>query len=355
MPGTDLMPSGAMETFTGSNGASPSATNITTALNQGSGGSVTIQGNQLDLKTGTTAFNRTSVRITGLSVSDSEIEFTWTILSLSVAFCGCFVRSNSAIDGGHGYLFSLAPADMTVTRHNPTTTYAGPDLVTNTHGFTAGQVVRTRIALFGNVVRARTWLAANPEPTSVWQIIYTDPSGSGGFTTAGSIGWTVSSATAGSKDFLIDNVDIHDTITPTQATLNATGAITPAGVLGKIPAKKFTGAMTPAGALAKTRVVLKALAGAITPTGLVKKVVAKPLAGTVAPTSILTRTPVKTFAGSITPAALLKRAYVKRFTGAVTPAGSADILNVGRIFGRPGIVVMSLIQRAEATIRHRKG
>jgi len=355
VPGTDLMPSGAMETFTGSNGSSPSATNITTALNQGSGGSVTIQGNQCDLKTGTTQFNRTSIRITGLSVSDSEIEFTWTVLALSVAFCGCFVRSNNLIDGGHGYLFSLEPNDMTVTRHNPTSTYAGPDLVTNTHGFTAGQVVRTRIALFGNVIRVRTWLASNSEPTSVWQITYTDTSGAGGFTTAGSIGWTVSSASAGSKDFLIDNIDIHNAITPTQATLLATGAITPAGALIKTSGKKFAGAITPTGALARTRVVLKALAGAITPAGAFVKVPRKVLLGSVTPTGILVRRPSKLLAGAITPAAILKRAYIKRFTGAITPTGAGVVLGVGRIFGRPGIVVMSLIQRAEVRIRHRKG
>jgi hypothetical protein len=355
MPGTDLMPSGAMETFSGSNGATPSATNITTALNQGSGGSVTIQGNQCDLKTGTTQFNRTSIRITGLSVSDAEVEFTWTVLALSVAYCGFYLRANSPIDSGHGYLFSLEPNDMTVTRHNPTATYAGPDLVTNTHGFTAGQVVKTRVALFGNVIRVRTWLASNSEPTSVWQIIYTDPSGSGGFTTAGSVGWTVSSASAGSKDFLIDSIDIHNAITPSQATLAATGGITPGGVLTKIPAKKFTGAMTPAGAFAKTRVVLKAMAGAITPTGLLAKIPQKALAGNVTPAGILVRRPNKKFAGVIAPAAALKRAYIKRFTGAITPAGVGVVLGVGRIFGRPGIVVMSLIQRAEVRIRHRKG
>lgn len=352
MPGTDLMPSGAMETFTGSNGSSPSATNITTALNEGSGGTVTIQGNQLDLKTGTTQFNRTSVRITGLSVANFEVEFTWTVLALSYAFAACYLRSNSAIDGGQAYMFSLEPNDMTVTRHNPTNTYAGPDLVTNTHGFTAGQVVRTRIALFGNVIRVRTWLASNSEPTSVWQINYTD---TGGFTTAGSVGFTVSSASAGSKDFLIDNVDIHDTITPTQATLNATGAITPAGALIKRANRSFTGAMTPAGALTKSRAVVRAMLGAITPAGALAKRPNKIMAGTVAPVGILVKRPSKLLAGVITPAALLKRAYVKRFTGAVTPAGVTDVLNVGRIFGRPGIVVMSLIKRAEIRIRHRKG
>lgn len=355
MPGTDLMPSGAMETFTGSNGASPSATNITTALNEGSGGSVTIQGNQLDLKTGTTQFNRTSVRITGLSVSDAEVEFTWTVVSLSSAFCGCFLRSNSAIDSGQGYLFTLEPNDMTVSRRNPPNTYSGPDLVTNTHGFTTGQVVRTRIALFGNVIRARTWLASNSEPTSVWQITYTDPTGSGGFTTAGSIGWTISSASAGSKDFLIDNVDIHNAITPTQATLNATGAITPAGVVIKRVNKPFAGAITPAGALAKSRAVVRALAGAITPTGALAKRANKTLAGNVTPAGILVRRPSKLFTGVIAPAALLKRAYVKRFTGSITPAGVGVVLALGRIFGRPGVVVMSLIQRAEIRIRHRKG
>lgn len=354
MTGTDLMPSGAVQTFTGSNGASPSATDITTALNQGSGGSVTIQSNTLQLKTGTTAFNRTSVRITGVSISDGEIEFTWTVPSASVIFMGCFVRANSAIDGGQGYLVSLQAADMTVTRHNPTNTYTGPDLQTITHGFTTGQVVRSRIALFGLRIRARTWLVGNSEPTSLWPIDYTDTVGAGGFTTAGSWGLTASSATSGSQNAFFDDLDLHDTITPTQATLFATGSITPTGALTKKAPKTFAGSITPSGALAKSRSVTRAFAGAITPAGAFIKVPLKVLSGTITPTGAFAKRPAKLLTGSIVPTGILHKRPAKKMSGTITPTGGAVITFIGRIFGRPGVAVMNLLQRATVTIRYRR-
>ncbi len=355
MPGTDLMPTGAAETFTGSNGATPNATNIVVALNQGTGGAITIQSNALRIRTGTAQYNRLSIRLGSVSVSDSEVEFTWTVAATSVLFAHAVLRSNSTIDAGHGYLFSLEPNDMTCTRHNPTTTYAGPDLSTITHGFTAGQVVRTRIALFGNRIRARTWLAANPEPTSAWQMDYTDLAGSGGFTTAGSIGFTASSASAGSKDFFMDDIDVHDTITPTQATLAAGGSITPAGACVKRPNKTFAAAITPTGALTKMRVVVRAFTGAITPTGALMKAFPRLFTGSIAPTGAFAKQASKKFAGATTPAATILRRPNRRFTGSVTPAGVGVTLFLGRVFGRPGQVVMTLIQRAEVRIRYRKG
>lgn len=355
MTGTDLMPSGAQQTFTGSNGATPSTTDITVALNQGSGGGISIQSNQMRIRTGTTAGNRTSVRITGVSVSDCELVFTWTVLSLSVAYSQVFLRANSAIDVGHGYMFSLEPTDMIVTRLNPPTTYAGPDLVTYTHGFTAGQVVRTRIALFGYRIRARTWLASNSEPTNAWQIDYTDPSGSGGFLTAGNIGLSVSSATTGSKDGFFDDVDLFDTITPSQATLAATGGITPAGALTKVITKKTAGTITPAGALTKSRAVPKFFTASITPAGALRKVAPKTFTSSLTPAGALARRTNKSFTGTLVPTATLRRITARRFTGAIVPSGVGAVMFVGRVFGRPGVVVMTLLHNAEVRIRHRRG
>lgn len=355
MPGTDLMPSGAMETFTGSNGSAPNATNITLALNQGSGGGITIQGNQLRIRTGTTQFNRTSVRLTGISLADWEVEFDWVVPSNSINFAQMMCRGGNSIDANEGYIFSLEPNDMTVTRHNPVNTYSGPSLVTDTHGFTTGQLVRTRVAMFGYRIRSRTWLVGDPEPTSVWQIDYTDPSGSGGINQAGAIGWSTSSATSGSKDFFVDNIDLHDTITPSQATLFATGGITPTGVLVKQPRKLFAGAMTPAGALTKSRAVTRSFAGAITPAGALMKSLPRNFAGVITPAGVLKRQPNKKFVGAVTPAGATRKSMIKTFAGSIAPTGAAVVTFVGRIFGRPGLVVMKLLERAEVRIRHRNG
>lgn len=352
MTGTNLMPSGAVETFTGSNGSTPSTTNTTVAINEGSGGGISIQGNQLRIRTGTTQLNRTSTRITGVSVSDAEVVFDWVVQAVSSIFMGVFMRANSAIDSGHGYYFSLQPNDMTVTRFNPTLTYSGSSLVTNTHGFTVGQTVRTRIALFGTRIRVRSWLASNPETTNAWQIDYTD---TGGFTTAGFVGFTASSATAGSKDAFYDNIDLWDTVTPTQAILAAGGSIGPTGALIKRPGKSFIAAITPTGALVKGRAVTRTFTAAITPTGALAKALPRLFAGAVTPTGILKRSPMKNFVAAVTPSGLVRRIANRSFAGSITPTGDFATTFLGRVFGRPGIVVMKLIQRAEIRIRHRKG
>lgn len=342
-----LMPTGSPETFTGANGAAPNATNITQALNEGSGGGLSIQSNQLRVRTGTTSGNRTSLRITGLSVANVETVFTWTVAAN--LYGQVMLRSSTAIDTGTGYQLSLVANDMTLARR---VSYAGPNLQTVSHGFTVGQVVRTRVAIFGQTIYARTWLASASEPTSLWQLVYTD---AGGVSAAGSVGWTASSASAGSKDLFIDNIDVTDTLTPTVATLLASGSVTPAGALLRSASKTFSGSVTPAGTLTRMKVVARSFLGTITPTGTLRKAGVKVLAGSVTAAGTVRRQPAKRLAGTVTPAASLRRAPTKRMSGSITPAGSSLSSNVGRIFGRPGVAVMRLVERAEVRIRYRKG
>lgn len=343
------MPSGAKETFTGANGATPSTTNITLAFNIGTGGGISIQSNQLRIRTGTLINDRTSIRLTGVSVANCEVEFDWTVLSFSLGYALFMIRANTAIDSGTGYFISLKPTDMELSK---STSYNGTDVVTYTHGFPVGSALTTRVAMFGSRIRVRTWLTSGSEPTSVWQIDWTDP---GTALSAGAIGWTLASASSGSKDAFFDNFDVHDTITPGQATLNATGSITPAGALINRPSKKFAASITPTGALGRTRVVLKALAGSITPTGAFNKALVRSFAGSLTPTGVLRRSGLKRFTASVTSTATLRRTPAKRMTGSVTPVGAGVVMFIGRIFGRPGLIVMRLVQRAEVRIRHRKG
>ena len=346
-----LLPSGAaVETFTGADGSAPNPTNWTTARNEGTGGGITIQGNRCRLRSGTADGNRISLRVTGITaLADSEIVFDWDIAP--DMYPTLILRSDSQISTVNGYTFSLRQNDMTVSRRvSPGFT----DLVTNTHGFVFGEQVRTRVAIFGQRIRARTWLRSQPEPTSVWQIDYTD---TGGITAGGYVGITMQSAgsASGSVDFFIDNVSLSDTITPSQATLFATGSITPSGVSIRVPQKKFTASITPAGALIKSRAVYKILTGAVTPSGALVKVIPRLFGGTIAPTGAIRRTPAKRFTASTTPAAFLRKTPARKFAGTITPAGAGVPVFIGRLFGRPGIAVMSLITRASVRIRQRKG
>jgi hypothetical protein len=343
------MPSGTPETFTGSNGSAPNATNVAVSFVQGAG-AISVQGNEMRMRTGTTSGQRISVRLTGVSVADAELVFTHTLVNTSYPYV--VLRGASNLDTGNGYHFTLEPADMTLSRH---VAYAGPDLATITHGFTLGQRVRTRVAIFGQVIRARTWLATDPEPTSTWQITYTDPSGSGGITAAGMIGWTTSSASGGAKDFFVDDVDAKDTLTPTLATLLATASISPSAALIKTMPKVFTAGISPAGALIQMRVVVRVFTAGISPAGAFIKALPRTFTASITPSAALIKKDIKVFASLIIPVATLKKGPARKFTGSVSPAGAAVMTFVGRIFGRPGIVVMSLVTRAEVRIRHRKG
>jgi hypothetical protein len=342
-----VMPSGVPETFTGADGSVPAQ--VTQALNEGSGGGISVQGNQLRVRTGGTTGNRTSVRLTGVSKTDVEMVFTWTVNS--GLYGQAMLRSaNASLDTGNTYQFSLVPNDMTLVRRSPG--YSGPALVTATHGFTNGQVVRTRVAVFGQVLYARTWLAVDPEPTSVWQIIYTD---TGGITATGSLGISASSASTGSKDLFVDDLDAKDVLTPTQATLFAAGSVGLAGTETSIVRKAFSAALASAGAFTKSRAVVRAFSGALSTAGAMKRGLGRTFGGVLAPAGAKRAVAGKKFASAITPTAAIRRSPVKRLAGTVAPAGLGVVLFVGRIFGRPGIVVMKLVQKASVRIRQRKG
>lgn len=345
---TNLMPSGAVQTFTAADNTTISATDFAIPTNQGTGGGATVQSNQCRIRTGTTSGNRTSIRLNIATRADIEIDFVWTVGATGFPqFAAAWLRSVTAMDTQQGYYLMLYPSDMVF---GSATAYSGTDLITYTHGFTTGQVVHTRIAIFGTRFRARTWLQSNAEPTSTWQIDTTNSTYTTGFT-----GVTTASSSAGSKDFIIDTFNATDTITPSQATLPATAAILPTGALVKSVAKKYAGSITPAGTLAIQRTVPKTFSGSITPSGIYKKTLAKTLTGAITPAGTYRKTLAKTFTGAITPAATMVRVWSKRFVGTITPAGATNMLPLGRVFGRPGIAVMNLIQKSTVSIRHRRG
>lgn len=369
MTGTNLMPTGAIETFTGSNGATPNSTNITSpTINEGSGGGLTIQSNQMRMRTGTTAFNRISTRINRASLADGELVVDWVAPSWGTMFPGIYVRAGSSLNGDGGYYFLPSATDITFGKWVPN--FTGVDLSTISYTLTTGNTYRTRIAVFGSRIRMRTWLASNPEATGAWDMDFTD---SGTQPTTGTWGFTNSSGSSGSKDWFIDNVDLYDTVTPSAQTINPTGSITPVGVLNKTTKKNFassitsTGALlktakknfassiTATGALAKVRVVARTFTGSITPSGVLAKRAAKNYASSITATGALRKQTRKNFASSSTPAGALVRRINKRFAGSVTPVGSVVVTFLGRVFGYPGIVVSRISKAGGLRARFRRG
>lgn len=335
---TNLMPSGSADTFTGTNGTSLVGTNWVNPLNEGSGGSWQIQGNQGRLRTGTTAFNRTSVRINRADLADGEVVFDWVVPAASTMFPAFYARAGTNLNGDGGYYFLFNHGTNQIELGKWVPNFNGVALAAVSYTFTPGVIMRVRIAIFGSRIRMRMWPAANTEVTSTWDMDFTD---SGTQPTTGKWGFTNSSATAGSKDMFVDNVDLTDTITPSLATITVSGSTTPTGALTKTTIKTFIGSTTPSGVLTKIKVVTRVFTGSLTSSGALKKIVAKNFSGSTTPSGVLKKFVSKKFTGSTTPTGSVRKMIGKRFVGSITPNGTMLRQQFGRIFGRPGIVVVT--------------
>lgn len=344
----NLMPSGAAEPFSGTTGTTLAGTNFTIPTNEGSGGSCTYQSGQGRIRTGSSVGNRTSLKINRATLADGEMVFDWVVPTASTMFAAAICRGGSSLNGDGGYFLAFNNSDITLSKYVPD--FNGVSLATQSYSFTPGTLMRTRVAVFGSRTRMRTWVQANPENTATWDMDFTD---SGTQPTTGFWGFTNASNTSGSKDFFIDNLNLTDTITPSQATLLATASITPTGALNKSLLRKFIASTTPTGALTVHRVVVKLLTGSTTPAGALNKIVNKGLAGTTTPAGALKRVIQKQFGSSVTPSGALRRTVVKTFAGSAATAGEVVVTALGRIFGRPGIVVVKhrVVSEVRARIR----
>lgn len=341
---TRLTPSGVTETFSGVENSAWDPVNWVQTLNEGSGGGITIHTGRGQMLTGAIAGNRIAARVNFAARADAEAVFTWVVPTIGNP--RFWFRAATNVDGSTGYYIFLKPTSMDFgvsTASNPTV------LVTYTHGFAGGTLVRTRVAMFGNRFRARTWDAAGTEPTLTWQMDTTNSA----ITAAGAWGFNDFGSSNGSKDLLIDDFDIFDVLSP--RALTAVGSIAPAGFFNKGVKKHFSGSITPTGTSVVIRVILKNFSGSITATGTLFKGVGRRFSGSITAAGTMKKTVGKHFSGSITPAAFFKKKIKRTFSGSITPAGTMTVLNVGRIFGKPGVVVMNVLRRARVAVRHRKG
>jgi cytoskeletal protein CcmA (bactofilin family) len=348
----DIMPTGQAETFTGSNGATPNSTNISTPTKlAGSGGGLSIQGNQLRMRSGTTSGNRISWRInTATTLADAEVVFDWVVPADNALFPAMYARTGGLVDGDGGFYIALGRDAVVVGKWVPD--YSGVDMATQSYAFAVGNIVRTRIAIFGARIRSRSWLASNSEPTSTWDI---DVTATGTYPTIGYWGFTHSSGSSGSKDWFLDNIDLLDSITPSQATLSVGGTITATGAFKKNVTKSFAGSITASGVFNKLKVVPKIFTGSITATGAFKKNVTKSFTASITPSGAFKKNVVKRLAGTITAAGAFRKNIRKTFSGTVTATGATEITFIGRVFGYPGILVMKIRKVGDLRVRFRRG
>ena len=133
------------------------------------------------------------------------------------------------------------------------------------------------------------------------------------------------------------------------------GSITPSGTAIKsIRKSPFGGSITATGALVAKRVVVRALSGSITATGAFAKQASKVLGGTITAIGVALKRTNKALGGSITIAATIRRSLIKRLTGSITPSGLFAGMDVGRVFGQPGIAVVTIVKAGWARMRVRR-
>lgn len=274
---------------------------------------------------------------------------TWTFGADVNSDCHCTVlaitgaNNSSPIDGTPAWTSNTGTLNTSHTFPSITTVQSASLRVGATN------------AIFGNPATTTTWTAP-----SGWTTDAPSPDASsythlGVFhhllTASGSTGTAV--ATSQRTTLSPGEMLLSFAIAPNTG-LQLSGSITAAGTLTKKTSKIFAGSITPAGTLAKVRVVVKVFTAAITPVGTFAKLTNKKLSGSVTPVGTFAKLMTKKLSGSITPAATMIRRVVKHLSGVITPVGTESLMDVGRVFGKPGIVVLSVVKAGWVRARVRR-
>lgn len=126
---------------------------------------------------------------------------------------------------------------------------------------------------------------------------------------------------------------VSGTVTPAGILVRSThkavaGTAPSSGALTKQTQRKVTGGITPSGILVASHVVLKSVAGSITPAGAVIRQTQKRVAGAVAPAGQVIKQTARKVAGSITPAGAVVRQVARTLAGAISPSGTLAALKI---------------------------
>lgn len=342
------------DSFTGSNGAAWSASWTTTnvsSLNT-SGATQQIQGNKGRLNAGTVASygGHSVIRYSGSNVSDIEwigkITFTTSIDGNFEAWA----RASTSSPDGTGYIFQLnlgTTNTVTVIRANSFTyTTLGQASVTLSQNTEYGW----KFYVVGTSIKAKVWATSGSEPGS-YNLNLTDSA-----VTAAGYSY-VHAHGGGSSGFIVDLDDI--TLTNGQSNqFTYTGQCQPGpGVFsrGTVTKNPFTGSVTATGAWSYIKVVTRTFTAAITGTGAFLKQGQKIFTGASQPSSNVYKMIPKTLAGSITATGVFRKAFVRKFTGTIATVGTVAANFAGRVFGRPGIVKVTVEKAGAVRMRARRG
>lgn len=259
-------------------------------------------------------------------------------------------RSVRELNTGTSYYFTLQANKMEVGRYN--SSYSATTLTSKSHvGSSPGQIMRSRIALFGSSIRARTWRADAAEPTSIWHIDIVDTVVGG----SGYFGFTQAVSSSGAKRLQIDNVGIFDTRTPEIQRYALESWLSPYGTFSKSMPRLFPATVTPSGDLSVRRVVLRSFSGSIEASGISSRAIPKILSGSIVAVGGISKVAYRFFEGSSRPNATIARRPWRFFAGEINLSGETRARNAGRIFGKPGMAIIKIKKAGQARARIRRG
>jgi hypothetical protein len=125
------------------------------------------------------------------------------------------------------------------------------------------------------------------------------------------------------------NQSVSGAISPSGALLKQdkkpiSGAISPSGSLSKQGGKLLSGALSPSGLLVSVKTVLKSIGGALSFSGSLSKKTLHGIGGSIAPLGSLVKKASRAFTGAITPSGslVITKVILKALTGALSFSGS---------------------------------
>jgi hypothetical protein len=342
------------DTFTGSNGASWSGTNWTalTAINT-TAASATIQGNKGRLNAGSvTGFGgKMAMRYAGGTLAAAEFIGKVTFTTSIDGGLEVWLRANTGSPDGTGYFLRINIGTGTSAVYiGKGVSFSYSTLLAATFTIAQNTEYGFRFYASGTTLKAKIWATSGSEPSS-YTISTTDSSIS-------AAGYAYLAATGGNSANMLVDVDDVQLTDGTGNSFTYTGSITAGpgvfsrGTVTKVP---FTGSVTASGVLNKLKVVVKGFTGSITPSGVLLRLPIKIVNGSVVATGNLLKVIPKTLAASITSSGVFRKSFVRKFTGTITTVGTPTIAFAGRIFGRPGIVRVTVEKAAEVRLRIRRG
>jgi hypothetical protein len=339
-----------LDDFTGSNGAAWSGN--WTSFVSSTGASATIQSNKGRLNGGSSSgpSNKRAQRYSGSNLTDVEISGKLVLTTTNNSGVEVWVRADNVTpDNGNGYFLTFRLGSAVTLSKGSGFTY--PTIATVT-GFNIAQNTEYGFRLYavGTTIKAKVWATSGAEPGS-YQVSTTDSTHTGS-------GLTILIANNGGAAGMIADFDDVKLTDGTDNQFTYTGSCTPtAGTFSRnlVTKNPFTGSVTATGLWSYIKVVTRVFTGSITSNGPFKKIGQKVLTGSsTAFGDQYKRTP-KTLTGAVTGSGVFRKAFVRKFVGSITTAGTVAATFAGRVFGRPGIVKVTVEKAGAVRMRARRG